>query len=51
MEFNLDITADMIPIRPAAHYAMGGVRTDFPAHDDAKFLKHSIVKGDSIRFA
>jgi len=29
-----------------AHY-----RTDFPAHDDAKFLKHSIVKGDSIRFA
>jgi L-aspartate oxidase len=29
-----------------AHY-----RTDFPAHDDARFLKHSIVKGDSIRFA
>lgn len=29
-----------------AHY-----RIDFPAHDDAKFLKHSIVKGDSIRFA
>jgi L-aspartate oxidase len=29
-----------------AHY-----RTDFPAHNDAKFLKHSILKGDSIRFA
>jgi L-aspartate oxidase len=29
-----------------AHY-----RADFPAHDDAKFLKHSIVKGDTIRFA
>jgi L-aspartate oxidase len=29
-----------------AHY-----RTDFPAHNDAKFLKHSIVRGDSIRFA
>jgi len=29
-----------------AHY-----RLDFPAHDDAKFLKHSIIKGDSIRFA
>jgi L-aspartate oxidase len=29
-----------------AHY-----RTDFPAHNDAKFLKHSIVKGESIRFA
>ena len=29
-----------------AHY-----RLDFPAHDDAKFLKHSIVRGESIRFA
>ena len=29
-----------------AHYRM-----DFPAHDDTKFQKHSIVKGDSIRFA
>src|SRR5438132_4722693 len=28
-----------------AHY-----RTDFPAHNDAKFLKHSVVKGDSVRF-
>jgi L-aspartate oxidase len=28
MEFNIDITMDLIPIRPAAHYAMGGVRTD-----------------------
>ena len=28
-----------------AHY-----RTDFPAHDDAKFLKHSVVKDDVIRF-
>jgi L-aspartate oxidase len=28
-----------------AHY-----RTDFPSHNDAKFLKHSVVKGDSIRF-
>lgn len=29
MEYNIDITTDLIPIRPAAHYAMGGVRTDF----------------------
>jgi len=29
-----------------AHY-----RTDFPSHNDAKFLKHSIIKEDSIRFA
>jgi L-aspartate oxidase len=28
-----------------AHY-----RTDFPVHNDAKFLKHSVIKGDSIRF-
>ena len=28
MEYNIDITEDLIPIRPAAHYAMGGVRTD-----------------------
>jgi L-aspartate oxidase len=29
-----------------AHY-----RTDYPAHDDAKFLKHTLVKGDNVRFA
>ncbi|HYL15947.1 MAG TPA: L-aspartate oxidase [Terriglobales bacterium] len=28
MKYNVDITTDLIPIRPAAHYAMGGVRTD-----------------------
>ncbi len=28
LKYNLDITSDLIPIRPAAHYAMGGVRTD-----------------------
>jgi L-aspartate oxidase len=28
MRHNIDITEDLIPIRPAAHYAMGGVRTD-----------------------
>ena len=28
-----------------AHY-----RLDFPAHDDARFKKHSIARGDSIRF-
>ena len=27
-EYNLDITSDLIPVRPAAHYAMGGVATD-----------------------
>jgi len=28
LKYNIDITGDLIPIRPAAHYAMGGVRTD-----------------------
>ena len=28
-----------------AHY-----RTDYPGHDDKKFLKHSVVKGESLRF-
>jgi succinate dehydrogenase/fumarate reductase flavoprotein subunit len=28
-----------------AHY-----RTDFPAHNDTKFLKHSVVKGDLVKF-
>ena len=28
LDYNIDIAADLIPIRPAAHYAMGGVRTD-----------------------
>ena len=28
LKYNVDITTDMIPVRPAAHYAMGGVKTD-----------------------
>ncbi len=28
-----------------AHY-----RVDYPVHDDKKFLKHSVVKGESVRF-
>lgn len=28
LEYNIDITADLIPVRPAAHYAIGGVATD-----------------------
>src|SRR5258708_2944874 len=27
MKHNIDITEDMIPVRPAAHFAIGGVRT------------------------
>jgi L-aspartate oxidase len=28
LKHNVDITVDLIPVRPAAHYLMGGVRTD-----------------------
>jgi L-aspartate oxidase len=28
LQFNIDIATDLIPIRPAAHYSMGGVHTD-----------------------
>ncbi len=28
MQYNVDITAELVPVRPAAHYSMGGVRTD-----------------------
>jgi len=28
LEYNIDIGTELIPVRPAAHYAMGGVRTD-----------------------
>ncbi len=28
LDYNVDITGDLVPVRPAAHYAMGGVRTD-----------------------
>lgn len=28
MQYNIDITTETVPVRPAAHYAMGGVKTD-----------------------
>jgi L-aspartate oxidase len=28
LQYSLDITTDLLPVRPAAHYAMGGVATD-----------------------
>jgi L-aspartate oxidase len=32
LQYNVDIGTDFIPVRPAAHYAMGGVRTDLEGH-------------------
>jgi L-aspartate oxidase len=28
LQYNIDITTDLVPVRPAAHYSMGGVWTD-----------------------
>jgi len=28
LEYNIDMTVDQVPVRPAAHYLMGGVRTE-----------------------
>lgn len=31
-QYGIDIAADLIPVRPAAHYSMGGVKTDLWGH-------------------
>ncbi len=28
LQYNIDIASELIPVRPSAHYSMGGVRTD-----------------------
>jgi L-aspartate oxidase len=38
MKYNVDITLDMIPVRPAVHYAMGGVKTDLDGHTSVSGL-------------
>jgi L-aspartate oxidase len=38
LQYNIDITADLIPIHPAAHYSMGGIRTDMAGHTSVKRL-------------
>ncbi len=32
LQYNIDITTELIPIRPAAHYSMGGIRSDLDGH-------------------
>jgi L-aspartate oxidase len=34
MQYGVDIAADLIPVHPAAHYAMGGVATDLDGRTD-----------------
>jgi L-aspartate oxidase len=37
-EFGLDLVRDLIPVAPAAHYCMGGVRTDIQGRTDVPGL-------------
>jgi L-aspartate oxidase len=32
LKYNVDIAIDLVPIRPAAHYLMGGIKTDMQGH-------------------
>ncbi len=36
--FNLDVSRDLIPVRPSAHYMIGGVKTDMKAATSIKNL-------------
>lgn len=38
LEYGLDLTTDWIPVAPAAHYMMGGVRTDLNGETSLKRL-------------
>jgi L-aspartate oxidase len=38
LNYNIDITVDMIPVHPAAHYLMGGVKTDLNGQTSLKNL-------------
>jgi L-aspartate oxidase len=37
-QYRLDPMKDLIPVRPSAHYMMGGIRTDLKARTDVKRL-------------
>jgi L-aspartate oxidase len=38
LQYNIDITEDMIPVCPAAHYMMGGIKTDINGETDIRGL-------------
>ncbi|MBI4686903.1 MAG: L-aspartate oxidase [Nitrospirae bacterium] len=38
LQFDIDITEDLIPVSPAAHYFMGGVKTDLEGQTTVKGL-------------
>lgn len=38
LKYNVDLTVDQVPIRPAAHYLMGGIRTDLNGRSSLRGL-------------
>jgi L-aspartate oxidase len=38
LKYNVDLTVDQIPVRPAAHYLMGGIRTDLDGRSSLQGL-------------
>ncbi len=38
LQYNIDVTEDLVPVRPAAHYAIGGVLTDLQGATTLKGL-------------
>ncbi len=38
LQFNIDLATDLIPVRPAAHYAMGGIHTDLEGRTNLRAL-------------
>jgi len=38
LNYNIDITVDMIPVHPAAHYFMGGIKTDLSGRTSVENL-------------
>ncbi len=37
-KYGLDLHRDLVPVRPAAHYLMGGIRTDLDGHTSVRGL-------------
>jgi L-aspartate oxidase len=44
LKYNIDLTTDLVPVRPAAHYAMGGIATDL---DGATTLRGLYAAGEA----
>ena len=38
LQYNVDLTIDQVPVRPAAHYLMGGIRTDLDGRSSLRGL-------------